>query len=637
MASEVTSSIGTGKDYTTISAWESDKQGNLVTADQVQIGECYNETFAENVVIDGSTTDATRYMKLTVAAGERHSGTAGTGAEIDPSSSGHAVELKDDYTRLEWLEITGVSASSNEGVRIGADNCLLRNLIIHDLTPADSDGIYQGATAYDVTVENCLIYDVKRAGIHIQETSGSNNQTWNIRNCTFRNCGDTGEVRSGAVSVFSSGGTKTLNLYNNIAMDTPSTYDDFADTGGGGSKAWQGSNNITSDDTASLDELWAGLESRTSTDSSSPGAGDWVIFTSLTGGSEDFHLQNKTENDAIGAGTPLWQYFNDDADGQTRLEWSCGPFDLLVYRDWGVRFPKPPAGTLINPGHPSANGIIFAQPLNEGGGDLVLDASGRGNNGTISGADWIVGKRGTALDFVGASSDYVSFGDVLDLERTDPFTIEVSFQRRSATASGMLISKQESSGNYRGWYLYVHSPSYALGFVLRNTHPTDVLQVHTVAGYGGNLDPIHLVITYDGSSSASGVTIYVNGIAVSASTVSDTLSATTVNAAPLNLGIRNSSTTPFDGSIIESNIFNRVLAAEEIKARHYDCYAMYRHPVIVPVDEGVTVSPSPVSCVASSVNPSVVLGSVSITPTAVSCVTGVVAPTVVLGSWGALA
>ncbi len=72
MPTTVVSSIGTtGRDYSTIQAWEDACPANLVTADQVWKGECYNDSeFTAGVTISGQTTDATRYVWLTAAAGQ---------------------------------------------------------------------------------------------------------------------------------------------------------------------------------------------------------------------------------------------------------------------------------------------------------------------------------------------------------------------------------------------------------------------------------------------------------------------------------------------------------------------------------------------------------------------------------------
>jgi hypothetical protein len=54
-----------------------------------------------------------------------------------------------------------------------------------------------------------------------------------------------------------------------------------------------------------------------------------------------------------------------------------------------------------------SSGLIGYWKLDEGSGNVVMDSSGYGNNGTIYGATWVPGKVGYALNFDGVD-DYVS-------------------------------------------------------------------------------------------------------------------------------------------------------------------------------------------------------------------------------------
>lgn len=70
MPTTITKTIGSGGDYSTISAWWSAIPANLVTADEVHIGQLLNQehtTFP--APFSGKTTDATRYIELTAAPG----------------------------------------------------------------------------------------------------------------------------------------------------------------------------------------------------------------------------------------------------------------------------------------------------------------------------------------------------------------------------------------------------------------------------------------------------------------------------------------------------------------------------------------------------------------------------------------
>ena len=167
-------SIGTGagRDYSTITAWESAQQGDLVLLNEIHKGEMYNDSpFDETLNIDGSITDANHYMWLTVAAGERHNGSASTGAVIDNQGvmgSTDVIGASDDYTKIEWIRFTGFNGINfGKAISIGAANITISKVIIHDFLDAinNVDGIR--STNGTGTVDNSIIYNGDRSGILI--------------------------------------------------------------------------------------------------------------------------------------------------------------------------------------------------------------------------------------------------------------------------------------------------------------------------------------------------------------------------------------------------------------------------------------------------------------------------------------
>ena len=75
--------------YNDIQSWETGQQGDLVAGNRIEVGVAYKDgvfTPTATITIDGSTTDAVHYMSLTVAPGQRHNGTAGTGVIVDGGS-----------------------------------------------------------------------------------------------------------------------------------------------------------------------------------------------------------------------------------------------------------------------------------------------------------------------------------------------------------------------------------------------------------------------------------------------------------------------------------------------------------------------------------------------------------------------
>lgn len=172
MATTVTRSIGTagGRDYSTIQAWEDAAPANLVTADQIWRGECYNDSlFTGAVTIGGSTTDATRYKELTVAAGHSFVDHAdkltnplrwdqSKGAALSITSSWTtALTIGESYFRCSRLQVNVTASTPSNAVLAGSgmsglrlDQCVFR---LHNNGEASAQVAYlwQGVQA-----TNCL-------------------------------------------------------------------------------------------------------------------------------------------------------------------------------------------------------------------------------------------------------------------------------------------------------------------------------------------------------------------------------------------------------------------------------------------------------------------------------------------------
>ena len=293
---------------------------------------CYKDgTDVTPTVVDGYTTNAVNFIKIftpvtssEVGASQRHTGVAATGYVLDPTSDGHGIHVQDDFTLVQGIEITGWTGSSNEGIRLQADNCTVDGLLVHDAVDATADGIFMtiniGSTTWTFTVQNCIIYDVLRAGIASQPGIGTETHNTNIYNCTVFNCAVTVSNPSSGINA-DKGGVNGIDVFydiqNCIVMNNANG--DFGGDEGDRTVDWVGNNNIGSDSTmTSVTSFTGSFDERTVTIDSTPGAGDFVIFVDTTNGSEDFHLVSNSDNDAIDAGADLSAIFTDDIDQDTR-------------------------------------------------------------------------------------------------------------------------------------------------------------------------------------------------------------------------------------------------------------------------------------------------------------------------------
>jgi hypothetical protein len=163
-------------------------------------------------------------------------------------------------------------------------------------------------------------------------------------------------------------------------------------------------------------------------------------------------------------------------------------------------------------------------------------------------------------------NEYVNFGDVFNFERTDSFSVSCWFR---TTAGGFLLGRQENAVP-TGWLLQVGAatgtPSLGVvRFELNNTWTTNNLVMETTTTWADG-SWHHLCVTYDGSSSPSGVLIYIDGSSQTLSTVYSNLTATILNGADFYIGDRelDQGAKPFNGLVDEVSIYNATLSPSEV-------------------------------------------------------------------------
>jgi len=206
--------------------------------------------------------------------------------------------------------------------------------------------------------------------------------------------------------------------------------------------------------------------------------------------------------------------------------------------------------------------------LDEGGGSVASDDA-NGTEGTMynfADSDWVSGKLGHALRFNRSLAQRVALNQTVgNFERNDSFSIECWFATNNSVNSMALVSREQSASPYRGWLLWTLAGR--IRFYLANLWPNNTIDLYTTSAGLADGQWHHVVLTYDGSSNASGVNIWVDGANQSLGIVHDTLNQTTLNLATPTIGARNSSGTYFDGLIDEVAIYNRWLTAEDVAYR----------------------------------------------------------------------
>jgi outer membrane protein assembly factor BamB len=201
----------------------------------------------------------------------------------------------------------------------------------------------------------------------------------------------------------------------------------------------------------------------------------------------------------------------------------------------------------------ASSGLVAAYGFDEGSGTTVTDASGNGNNGTMTSATWSTsGKYGKALQFNGTSAR-VTIPDGASLHLTGGMTLEA------------WVNPSTVNANWRD-VVYKGNDNYYLSATSTNSSRPDA---GLIAG-GSYADAFgtsalatktwsFLTETYDGST----VRLYVNGTQV-ASTAHTGAIATSSN--PLQIGGDSIYGQYFAGLIDNVRVYNTALSAVQIQS-----------------------------------------------------------------------
>ena len=185
--------------------------------------------------------------------------------------------------------------------------------------------------------------------------------------------------------------------------------------------------------------------------------------------------------------------------------------------------------------------------------------------GVVVGSSDLVseGRIGKALKLDG--KNHLEFKNVATLERTNAFSYGawVKFDAKNGT----IFSKMEAGPGYRGFdFLYDGK----LNVHLVNTWPDNALKVKTKEQFPQG-QWMHVLATYDGSSKASGLKIYVNGKSRELDVEKDSLKDTISNGEPLRIGARQVA-SDFTGMIDEVRFYSRALSAEDARLLTFEGY-----------------------------------------------------------------
>ena len=202
---------------------------------------------------------------------------------------------------------------------------------------------------------------------------------------------------------------------------------------------------------------------------------------------------------------------------------------------------------------PPPTTAVAAYSFDAGSGTALTDVSGRGNNGTISGAAWTsAGKSGGALTFDGVN-DLVTIADSSSLDLANGMTLE-AWVRPTATGSWRTVLTKEQPGNLV-YGLFSDSDTAESAGIVSVGPLQDIVRATSAPAASGWT---HLATTYDGASQR----IYVNGVAVASRPLTGSMPNST---GALRIGGNTVWAEWFQGQIDDVRVYNRALTASELQ------------------------------------------------------------------------
>jgi fibronectin type 3 domain-containing protein len=217
--------------------------------------------------------------------------------------------------------------------------------------------------------------------------------------------------------------------------------------------------------------------------------------------------------------------------------------------------------------------------FNDGSGTVAADSSGNAYNGTVSGsgATWVPGYSGTALQFNGVSN-WIAFGTGPSVSGTNNFTVAAWIKTTAATA-GRII--QQRDGGFNGEYMFTVNASGTLQFTLYgdSAYQFDFPTTATVNNGAWH----HVVAVRNGAAG----TIYIDGAqAATASGTVHNLAATIGTYVGRDVRDKNNN---FNGIIDEVRLYNSYgMSASEVQ----NLYNSYLAPQPPPAPTGLTATGS---------------------------------------------
>ncbi len=219
------------------------------------------------------------------------------------------------------------------------------------------------------------------------------------------------------------------------------------------------------------------------------------------------------------------------------------------------------------------NGLAVSFSFDDGA--AYLDAGGARHETKLEGSSsFAPGRPGKALDLNG-QKQFIDAGNPITFDRQNAFSYGGWVYSRGN--HGAVLSRMDEADKSRGVDLLLTDGAFEAHLV--NQWPDNAIKLRTRKTFPKDAW-LHVFVTYNGSSKASGVQIYVNGVEQDLEIQKDTLSGSIAANTPLRIGARSNSAF-FNGLLDEIRIYERALSKDEVLALELQSYG----PILaIPAD-----------------------------------------------------
>ena len=230
---------------------------------------------------------------------------------------------------------------------------------------------------------------------------------------------------------------------------------------------------------------------------------------------------------------------------------------------------------------PPPSGLVSWWP-GDGNANDIQD----GNNGYLGSITFVPGEAGQAFHFDGSSWVTTANETNLSFERTNAFSIDAWIRTTKTSGNMFVVAKRQEVAPFKGYAMMIDNGQVPKCYSADPTPPgagwlqllvdgsdtSDCPRDHAVIVYGATSvndgQWHHVAATYDGSSTAAGVALYVDGAVQTNLIIADNLGINSIaNSEGFAIGAGSGNgPQPFSGDIDEIDVFNRVISQAEIQA-----------------------------------------------------------------------